>query len=275
MAEGINKMTIKLVALDLDHTLLNEERRIDDYDLEAIQKARNIGVHFTIATGRMYIAAKEYGKYLNIDIPVITYQGSLIKKLMSSEEILHLRISNQVAHEAIELAKDKKIHINVYDGDSLYVFSENDLIKRYKKVNGITAIVDPEFDKKMNFSPTKVAFVDDNVSVLDELENELNDRYLGKYDVTRSFPHLLELGHKDATKSKALEFLSERLGIKQSETMAIGDGVNDIDMIQWAGVGVAMGNASEIVKKCSDWVTSDNENGGVAKAIEKFVLKAY
>ncbi len=267
-------MTIKLVAVDLDHTLLNENRKISDYDLEKIQKARSNGVHFTIATGRMYVAAREYGKYLNIDIPVITYQGSLIKKLMSSKEMLHLRIPNSITQEAIELAKDRDIHINVYNGDDLYVFSENDLIKRYKKVNGITAIVDPNFDKKMDFEPTKVAFVDNDVSVLDELENELIDKYLGKYDVTRSFPHLLELGHKDATKSKALEFLSNELGVKQEETMAIGDGINDIDMIEWAGIGIAMGNANEIVKKSADWITDDNENGGVGKAIERFVLKA-
>ncbi len=266
-------MAIKLVAMDLDHTLLNENRKISDFDLEMIKKARLMGIHFTIATGRMYAAAKEYGEFLDIDIPVITYQGSLIKTLMSKEELLHLRISKEVALEAIELAKDKGVHINIYNGDDLYVFSENELIRRYKKVNNIHAIVDPNIDKKMFFDPTKVVFVEDNLKLLDELQNELDDRYRGSCDVTRSLPHLLELGHKDATKSKALKFLTERMGIEQSETMAIGDGIGDIDMIEWAGVGVAMDNAEKLVKENSDWVTSDNNNNGVGKAIEKFVLK--
>ncbi|MFP4456784.1 MAG: Cof-type HAD-IIB family hydrolase [Clostridia bacterium] len=266
-------MAIKLVAMDLDHTLLNEERKISDFDLEMIKKARMMGIHFTIATGRMYAAAKDYGALLKIDIPVITYQGSLIKTLMSKEELLHLRIDKEVALEAIELAKDKGIHVNIYNGDDLYVFSENDLIRRYKKVNGIHAIVDPEIDKKMFFDPTKVVFVEDDLVLLDELQNELDDHYTGRYDVTRSLPHLLELGHKNATKSKALEFLTKRMGIKQCETMAIGDGINDIDMIKWAGVGVAMDNADKIVKESSNWVTTDNKNSGVGRAIEKFVLK--
>lgn len=266
-------MSIKLVALDLDHTLLNDEKRISDFDLEMINKARSLGVHFTIATGRMYAATKDYGNFLKINLPVITYQGSLIKTLITGEELLHLRISREIALEAISLASKKNIHSNIYDGDKLYVFNENELIKRYRKVNKIEAIIDPEIDKNMDFMPTKVVFVEDSLLLLNALQKKLEKKYSQTYDVTRSLPHLLELGHKDATKSKALAFLAEKLDIKQEETMAVGDGLNDLDMIKWAGIGVAMDNSPDVVKQEADWVTTCNNNSGVGKAIERFIIK--
>jgi hypothetical protein len=267
-------MTIRLVALDLDHTLLNNKREISREDLEAINRARAQGVVFTIATGRMFAATKTFGEKLNIDVPIITYQGSLIKRLISEEEIRHLRIPNEIAKQGIRLAKDNDVFVNVYNGDDLYVFYENDLIKRYREVNGVHAIVDEDLCDKLNFNPTKIVFVEDDLGKLDGFQKIIETEFSNLYDITRSLPHLLELGHIDATKSNALSYIANILNIKQSETMAIGDGLNDIDMLHWANVGVAMGNALDAVKKSADWVTDDNNSSGVAKAIEKFILKA-
>lgn len=265
-------MSIKLLALDLDHTLLNEQREINECDLLAIRAARAAGVVITIATGRMFSAAHQYACALEIDVPIITFQGSLIKTLMTEEEIIHLRLSNLVARQAIEMARNASIHINVYDGDHLYVRENNDLVERYQRVNQIKVQIDPQQIDDLTIDPTKVVFVDNDLGKLDDLQQTLTSKFDGKWDITRSLPHLLEIGHPQATKSQALAFLAEQLGVSRSAVMAIGDGVNDLDMINWAGVGIAMANAPAIVRQQADWVTSDNNSCGVAKAIHKYIL---
>ena len=266
-------MTIKLLALDLDHTLLNESREINDKDLQAIRAARKSGVAVTIATGRMFSAAHAYAKDLEIDVPIITYQGSLIKKLLSEQELLHLRLENKVAKNAISLAHQAQVHVNVYDGDKLIVRENNALVQRYRTVNRIDVTIDQDFVDNLTVAPTKLVFVDNNLDKLNKLQSELESQFSLKGDITRSLPHLLELGHLKATKSKALEFMGKHLNISRSNIMAIGDGFNDIDMIKWAGIGVAMGNAPLEVKRIADWVTVDNNSAGVALAIEKFILQ--
>ena len=265
-------MTIKLLALDLDHTLLNDNREISERDAEAIRAARKKGVAVTIATGRMFSAAHSFAQDLNIDVPIITYQGSIIRKLLSEEDLLHLRLTNVVAKRAIEIAKKADVHINVYDGDRLFVRKDNELVARYKKVNGIEVIVNEGFVDDLKIAPTKLVFIDNDYNKLNKLQNIIEKNFKNNWDITRSFPHLLELGHKQATKSKALEFLCKDLGIRHSNIMAIGDGPNDIDMLRWAGIGIAMGNAPLEVKRIADWVTADNNSNGVAIAIEKYIL---
>ncbi len=267
-------MSIKLVALDLDHTLLNSNREISKEDLNAIVKARKRGVIFTIATGRMFAATKKYAKELQIDVPIITYQGSLIKRLISEEEIRHLRIGLDITKDCIRIAQEHNIFINVYNGDDLYVLYENELIKRYKRVNGVNAIIDSNLLNKIDFDPTKVVFVEDDYDKLSNFQSLIKHKYGKVFDITRSLPHLLELGHLDATKSNALAYIAKMLNIKQENTMAIGDGLNDLDMINWAQIGVAMENANELLKHSADWITLDNNNSGVAKAIKKYILEA-
>lgn len=265
-------MTVKLLALDLDHTLLNDKREIDIRDAEAIRAARDKGVAVTIATGRMFSAAHNFARDLNIDVPIITYQGSIIRKLISEEDLLHLRLTNVVAKRAIEIAKKVDVHINVYDGDRLFVRKHNELVERYKKVNGIEVIINKDFVDDLKIAPTKLVFIDNNYDKLNILQKNIEQKFQNNWDITRSFPHLLELGHRQATKSKALEFLCKELAIKHHDIMAIGDGTNDIDMLKWSGIGVAMGNAPLEVKRIADWVTADNNNNGVAIAIEKYIL---
>lgn len=265
-------MTIKLLALDLDHTLLNDKREIDEVDLMAVRAARATGVVVTIATGRMFSAAQSYAHDLEIDVPIITYQGSLIRTLISEEDLRHLRVDNSVAKTAIEMAEQAQIHINVYDGDKLYVKEDNALVQRYRTVNRIDVVIDADYINKLQIAPTKIVFVENNLDKLNELQREVENAFANNWNVTRSLPHLLELGHFEATKSAALAFIAKHLKIERAQIMAIGDGLNDLDMIGWAGVGVAMGNAPLEVKRSADWVTTDNNSGGVALAINKFIL---
>ena len=106
----------------------------------------------------------------------------------------------------------------------------------------------------------------------DHIEPQAKVRFGSSLTINTSRPHFLEFGHPEATKSSALAFLGKRLGIHAAEMMAIGDGANDLDMIKYAGVGVAMGNADERLKAVADYITTSNVEEGVAKAIERFVL---
>lgn len=253
-------MQIKLLALDLDHTLLNSERKIAKEDLLAVRAAREAGVIITVATGRMFCAAQQYAKDLEIDVPIITYQGSLIRKLLSEDILCHLKLNCDIAQEVLLLAADAGIHVNTYIGDKLYVSQRNDLVERYIRVNKVPVLIDPDYLKALTVSPTKIVFVENDIAKLDKFQAQIEAKYADKWDVTRSLPHLLEIGHPDATKAKALAFLSHHLGIKQAEIMAIGDGLNDLDMLRYAGIGVAMGNAPLEIKRRANWVTRDNKD---------------
>ena len=148
------------------------------------------------------------------------------------------------------------------------------MIKRYKRVNGVNAIIDSNLLNKIDFDPTKVVFVEDDYDKLSNFQSLIKHKYGKVFDITRSLPHLLELGHLDATKSNALAYIAKMLNIKQENTMAIGDGLNDLDMINWAQIGVAMENANELLKHSADWITLDNNNSGVDKEIKKYILEA-
>lgn len=265
-------MAIKLIALDLDHTLLRDDRSINPKDIEALRAARQRGVGVTIATGRMFAAAKRYAHSLNIDVPIITYQGSLIRNLLSEEILLHLKLEKCTALRAIQLGVQQQVHVNVYIDDQLLVLEENEISRRYAEYNGVSVVVCPNLDQQLPGQPTKVVYVEYDAQKMHKLRTLVVDRFADSCNITLSLPHLLELGHKMATKARALAYLTDLMGIKPEEVLAVGDGLNDLDMLDFAGIGVAMGNAPLEVQRAADWVTADNNSAGVAMAVGRYVL---
>jgi len=263
---------IKLIVLDLDDTLLLPNRTISQHSRSALARARELGIQVVLATGRMYRAAKQYADDLNLDLPLIAYQGALIKTTKTGEVLRALELTVEQCYPILEFLSQRQVHANLYINDELFVAEMNDAVARYASFSAVPVHVVGNLCS-YNFShATKIVAIGEPQHLQCILEPEALALFGDSLTINTSRPHFLEFGHREATKSNALQFLGQRLGISREEILAIGDGVNDLDMIQYAGIGVAMGNADERLKAVADYITSSNTDEGVAQAIEQLVL---
>lgn len=262
-------MTYKLVAIDLDDTLLRNDLTISDRTKRAIAAAMDKGTLVTFATGRMYRSALPYALDLGLDLPLITYQGALVK-YADGRLVHHRPIELPIAQEVIELGKQWGIHVNVYLNDELYMEKVTQWGKNYAtRVRVPINILD--LPARLKQDPTKILFLAEP-EVLDEVIQKLAERFSEAINLTKSQATFLEISHPKATKGNALKELAESLKINREEIIAIGDNLNDLDMINYAGCGVAIGNAVQALKEVADLVTNSNDDDGVAEVIEKLVL---
>jgi len=264
---------IKLVALDLDDTLLNSKLKISPETAAAVRSAVELGVTVTFATGRMYSSALPYARELGLDVPLITYQGALMKTSNSQEVLYNKPVPMDLAREILSFAAEEGLDVNMYLEDSLYVRSGNSSINEYVKLARVPYKAVPDLAEVMVSEPHKLLIVA-SPGKIDRLAAELQERWEGKLHLTKSKPYFLEFTHPAATKGQAIDSLAAELGIGREEIMAVGDSYNDLDMIDYAGVGVAMGNAVQEIKDRADYVTRGNNEHGVAEAIRRFVLEA-
>lgn len=262
----------KLIAIDLDGTLLTDELTITPRTIQAIQKAVELGTVVTIATGRMYPSAKQFAQQLGIDVPVITYQGAIIKEIASNEVIYERLIPADIAQKLVDIAIEKKLHLQVYQDDILYGAMENDKLIAYAEKSKVPYQVEPDLGKLAKQGFTKALFIEAS-DYLDTLQDELQALFGERAHISKSAVNYLEVTHPEANKGCALLHLASKLGIDRTETIGIGDNHNDIELIQTAGLGIAMGNAVQALKEIADYTTLSNNEDGVCHAIEKFILE--
>ncbi len=264
-------MDYKLIAIDLDDTLLNDDLRISDNNKESIVKAVEQGVMVTIATGRMFAATLPYIKELNLNIPVITYQGALIKNLATDEVILHNTLPLKYAKQIIEICNEDKLHLQAFIDDAFYYNEDNEYSKTYSKIIGIEGNEVGDLLSFVTNEPTKMIIIDEP-NVIQQLKHKFIGIFGDRIHITSSKPKYLEFTHADANKGKSIEFLCSMYNIRREETIAIGDSYNDLTMIKYAGLGVAMGNSPDDVKSHADYVTKSNNEDGVSQVINNFIL---
>ena len=235
----------KLIAIDMDGTLLREDKTVSERTKSAIKAAKERGVQVVIATGRPIDGVTRYLEELDMygeDNYVLTYNGGLVLKTKGRQVISQIALTGADLHTEVE-ANINGIRININDYSNIE--DDHSIIK-------VMMIDEPDVLQK----------------AIDNLPKEVYD----KYTVVRSAPYFLEFLNKAVNKGTGVELLAKHLNIKQEEIMTFGDAGNDLDMIVYAGMGVAMENAFEEVKEAANYITDSNENDGVAKAIEKFVL---
>lgn len=263
---------IKLVALDMDDTLLNKQAVISPRNAEVIRRAVAQGVTVTIATGRMFRSARPFAEGLGLDVPLITYNGALIRGALSGETLLDRPIAADIAGEVLALFQDKGWYIQTYVDDALYVAEMNDKARYYEQLAKVSAtVLGDDFYSRLQAPSKMLAMAEpDQVTIM---KQTLQARFGDRLYLAVSKPTYLEMVNPAVNKGTALAFLAERLGIGREEVMAVGDSFNDLDMIKYAGWGVAMGNAPDQVKQQAQAVVSANDNDGVAEAFEKFVFE--
>jgi len=261
----------KLIALDVDDTLLSDKLTVSEETKAALKAAIEQGVTVTLATGRMYASAVQIAKQINLNVPIITYHGSLVKTLLEGKVLYERYVPNEAAVQIQQYCLQHGLHLQLYVDDLLYGMEDNDIIKEYSDRSKIPYTIEPDFKKLINRPLSKMLIIDDPEK-LDQVALELRALVGADTFITKSKPHYLEITHKEGTKGHALRYMAGYLGCSMQETIAVGDSWNDHEMIEAAGLGVAMGNANDKLKEIADYVTLTNNEDGVRHVIEKFVL---
>jgi len=264
---------IKLIALDVDGTIMNKSYRISDRVKKAISHATAKGIYVVIATGRMYSATVPIAVELDLQTPLIVYQGSLIKEFYKSDRtLLHHYLETDLSYDIIRDTREKDVQINVYLDDKLYVEAESLILQEYVTRRNISFYMLDGFENYENFLPTKILAMDPDAQKINLLIDEFKGKYFNRLNITKSTDYFCEFINKKCSKADGIMFLAEKWGIDQSEVMAVGDHDNDREMLDYAAIGVAMGNSHENLKQIADYVTDTVDNDGAALAIEKFAL---
>lgn len=265
-------MKYKLAAADLDGTLLNSDNSISQRNMEAINELKRRGCIFTIITGRMYSAAKPLADELKLTAFMGVYQGAVVLNAESGEVLRRITLDVNVCKNIFEDAMSRGLNVQAYINDRVYVQKYDEYTQYYEKLNNIKVDIAENLEDMIAS--------DDSVKLLINSSEEataLNygyffDKYSELASVVLSGKHFIEFTDKKADKGNALKFIAEKYGIQRDEIIAFGDQLNDVSMLNYAGMGVAMGNSPECVKNRADHVTLSNEESGVAYAIERLCL---
>lgn len=265
-------LAIKLIALDLDDTLLNSNFEISERNAAAIHHAQAAGIIVMIATGRMFNSAKKFADFLDLDLPMVTYNGALVKGSRSQKIYAEQPIKLATALELLAYCKERGYYIQAYQGEQLLVKENNAFSRRYTEISGIPATPVGEELYHIKKAPYKLLMMT-RPEEFDRTWKDVEKNFAGKVDVTSSKDNFLELMEPGVNKWHAVQAVAQLYRIRPEEIMCIGDSNNDLVMIKNAGLGVAMGNAKDRVRQAAKLVTASNNEDGVALAIET-VLQA-
>lgn len=262
----------KLVAFDLDGTLVGKSLDIRPRVLDAVAAMREQGVRGCVVTGRMYKAALPFVRKLRFTAPVICYQGAAVIDCETDDVLQDVPLPNREALEAEAYARKHGLHIQLYANDKYYCESLNPYVELYAKISGVEPVIVPSLARQFeDWGATKACMIAEPDVILEHLPHVremLGDRAY----VTRSIAYFLEIMNARVNKGRSLRIVADHLNIEMDDVMAIGDSWNDAPLLEAAGTGIAMGSAPEELRAVADVVVSDVENDGVAEAIERFVL---
>jgi len=265
---------IKLVAIDLDGTLLTDNHSTDPANLAAIHQAEAQGVSVVICTGRPYPSANQVASQLGLtDNPIISYNGALIRMPGDGEVLFSQPVPAELAQQVVQDCVEHQLQIHYFLDDVMYVPRVSAGAGVYGQRTGMQPVPVGDLRKFAGNSPTKI-LIFAGPEVVQRLLPEFQSRYDGKLYVTTSMPEYLEFLHPEVSKGNALRTLASQRGLDATQTMAVGDLLNDLPMVEMAGVGVAVARAHEGLKSAADYVT-DSSTRGVAEALEQFVLNPH
>ena len=263
-------MRYKLITLDIDGTLINSEGIITAETAQAIRRCRDAGVMVTISTGRPIQGVRNFIDELGLDGPIITYNGAMIVDAVTGEILFGQEMLRQDADQVVRLGLERDTTIIVWSKNELYVNKINGHVNSYRKLSGEEPVVFTDIAPIAGRGVTKIIWIDE-VDRIEAWKKGIKHIVNDSVTYCTSQPYFLEFFSSSVSKAVALEFIGRKLGIRKEEMIAVGDGFNDLSMIEYAGLGVAMGNAPAGVREKADYVTASNDENGVAKVIYKFI----
>ena len=269
-------MAIKMVAIDIDGTLINDNRQITPKTVAAIKKASQQGIKIVLCTGRPMTGVRAYLDQLSLanreDEYVVSFNGALAQTT-SGNVMVDYSISFNDYADWVNYCLKEGVHSQIETRDYIYTTNQNlsyytiyeselvSMLVRYRSLDEMARIQD-------QYTIAKAMMVDDKKKI-DQAVKDLPEELANRFSIVRSEDFYLEFMHKEASKGKALDRLSSELGLTADEVMALGNAQNDNSMLEFAGLGVAMGNSVDKALAVADVVTGDNNHDGVAQAIEK------
>jgi Cof subfamily protein (haloacid dehalogenase superfamily) len=269
---------IRLLVLDVDGTIAGASNTIREPVIRAIRAAQVKGIQVAIATGRTYHSALRFYQAVESTLPLMVYQGALVKHPATGAVLRHVTVPKQRALELLDFFEQPELlpllSIHFYMNDQLYVREITSQTRNYVSRSSIQPIAVGDLRLTLTTEPTKVLALSDDPALIDQLFHRLRQLYTPtELYLTKSTDTFVEATNSLVNKGAAVRYLAEEyLGIRPENVMAIGDNLNDLEMLQYAGIGVAMGDAPEIVKLEADWIAPGVEQDGAAVAIEKFLL---
>jgi Cof subfamily protein (haloacid dehalogenase superfamily) len=274
-------MSYKLFVADMDGTLLDDNKNISDKNILTIKKLQNFGIRFVVATGRHDSMIKSYLKHLDLNVPVISCNGAMVREPFGDQELLSKALPKKQSLAVIDICKEKNATFHIYGHESIFGEKLSHKMLYYHNLNKTLpskertklVIVSDCRDIVLKESEPLYKFLilsDTNKDLLD-IKDCLDN--IEGLSVCQSMPKLLDVMKEGITKAYALQKLSESLGIKRNEIVAIGDQLNDLDLLEYAGLGIAVANAEDALKEKADMVTIANNNeNAVSEAIESILF---
>lgn len=268
---------IKIITIDLDGTLLTSEKKITEHTIQTLRKAKAQGVRVVLCTGRPLTFIMDLIDQIGLQDPgdySITFNGGLIQKNDTGEIVAEHTISKSQIEQFLAVTSSLDLPLDAINMETVYqiVDAQGKTISQYGSINPKMNYKQVSFKELPDIPFNKLVVATDADFLMNQVK-KMPPEIHNTFNLMKSRPILLEVVLREIGKDKAIAQLIDLLGIKQEEVMAIGDEENDLAMIQYAGLGVAMGNASETVKKAADVITKTNDADGVAAAVEEYVLK--
>ena len=269
------RLPFELGAFDLDGTVLRRDLAVTEATVVALNTLREQGVRLVVATGRRFEGAREHAERLGFggEDPVICYGGSMVRRMNGTETLLHRTLSKSVSLQALEWAAERGLHARVFTDGKIVTSPETSAVLRHlsDREPDVEIVESPAaWLRNGGEEPTKLVLIDHPNRIPNWLD-EAQHMFSGRLFVTRSLPHYVEVGGLRGTKSEALRFLCKLWDIDPSRTIAFGDADNDIDMLSFAGLGVAVGGMTEEIRAAADAVAPPVNEDGVASFIRGLI----
>lgn len=264
-------MKYKIIALDLDDTLLNKDGIVSRRNIETLLQVQKKGAKVIIASGRPTYAVKDVAQILELKKNggyIISYNGARIINCENGKELHQINIPKQYIHKLFDMCMQEGAYIHTYMDNTIIASEKNKYTEIEKKLTGMEIKIPDNFKNYVDRDVVKAIVLQDPM-VLQNIEKKWRNTIGNSMYMTFSKPFFLEFMNSEVDKGKGVIKLARILGLNKRDILAIGDSQNDISMLNAAGMKVAMGNATDEVKKMADYITDDNDRDGVAKAIEQ------
>ena len=272
---GIKKNTEKVLVLDIDGTLTNSHKEITEATKQGLQDIMRRGHKVILASGRPTpgmrryeeeLELKKYGGYL------LSFNGGCILDCSTQETVYQRILPEEVIPELYAFGKEHGCGLLSYEEDCIIsAFEPDEYVGLESRINGLDVKVVENFPEYVNFDVNK-CLLTAPAEVAPDLEKELQLKYRAMLSIYRSEPFFIEVMPQNVDKATSLDRMLEMIGLTKENAICCRDGFNDISMIKYAGVGVAMGNAQPAVKEAADYITATNDEDGLIQVIDEFII---
>lgn len=269
-------MKYRMIAVDIDGTLLNPARELEKETVEAARRCMQEGAYFVLSSGRMPPALSKIAKELNVNAPAVCYNGGAVVDLMKGETLYSTPVPLDLAREIAKECEKLGLYLHAFVHGSYIAPYYCSLTKSYEQLCGVKAtVVGGKISEHLDEAPMKLLVLDTPTGAAKALPL-LKAKFEGRASLMHSQSHMIECVDINTSKAGALEFLRRRLGVEQQETCAFGDGQNDLDMLDWAATAYVMENAPENVKAHNPRfrIAPPNSALGVAKVLMRALEEA-